>query len=322
MTQGGAEIALRQAQGIYNNRKNIMKLIEWVKTHKLSLLLIVIILFMLSKSFVGIGVDQFASRSMSSTSLNKSLLAAPEPAGVGGSEITVQDNFTPNVATNRKVIENSYMSLLVKDVTDVRKKIINFAQTNGGYMVNSEISNPQDAPQATVIVRIPSKNLETILDSFRKLAVKVVTESLQGTDVTDQFTDIEKNIALYEKSKAKFEDLLARAQEISDITNLTQQIINYQSQIDSLKGQSDYLAKSAELAKITIYLSTDEIALPYAPNETFRPSVIFKLAVRSLVSNLRSLATALIWIVVYGVVVVPLFFIVRFAYRKLFKKSV
>ena len=57
---------------------------------------------------------------------------------------------------------------------------------------------------------------------------------------------------------------------------------HYQSQIDSYKGQQDALKKNAQLAKLTIYLSTDEIALPYAPSETFRPQIIFKLAVRGI----------------------------------------
>lgn len=98
---------------------------------------------------------------------------------------------------------------------------------------------------------------------------------------------------------------MEQATQVSDITNITQQILNYQNQIDSLKGQQEALEKNAQLAKLTIYLSTDEIALPYAPSETFRPKVIFKLAVRSLISSLRKLATIAIWLFVYSVIWVP-----------------
>jgi hypothetical protein len=183
-------------------------------------------------------------------------------------------------------------------------------------MVISSVANPQDAPTGTVVVRIPSTQLNQALDYFHSLSIKVVSENLDGTDVTDQYVDTEARITTLEKTKAKYESILDSAHEISDITNLTQQILQIQSQIDSLKGQQDALTKNAQLAKITIYLSTDEIALPYAPSETFRPAVIFKLAVRSLISQLRAVATWFIWIAVYGVIWIPALILFVWAYRK------
>ena len=204
----------------------------------------------------------------------------------------------------------------------MRNKILGFTQTNGGYMVNANVNNPQDAPTAQVTIRIPSAKLNEALNFFHGLAIKVVSENLNGTDVTDQYVDIDKHIAILESTKVRYEQILQQAQEISDITNLTQQIIQTQNQIDSYKGQQDSLAKNAELAKVTIYLSTDEIALPYAPSETFRPEVIFKLAVRSLIANLRGLAAIAIWIIVYGVIWIPLLIVNVFVYRKFLRKPV
>jgi hypothetical protein len=195
---------------------------------------------------------------------------------------------------------------LVPDVTDTRHTIVPSAHSAGGYMVNSNTNNPEEAPTATVIVRVPSNKLEETLSSYRAMGVKVVNENLVGTDVTDQYVDIDARIEQLENTKAKLEEILDRATSISDITNLTQQILSYQSQIDSYKGQQDALQKNANLAKLTVYLSTDEIALPYTPSETFRPSVIFKLAVRSMVTSLRGLAEWAIWIGVYAVIWMPL----------------
>jgi hypothetical protein len=226
------------------------------------------------------------------------------------------DGYTPQDAVaDRMVVEDSNLSLLVKDVTDMRNRIINFARTTGGYMVSSNISNPQDAPTATVIIRIPSAKLEDALSFLRGQAVKVVSEHLSGQDVTDQYVDVEKRIALLEKTLSRFEAILNDSREISDITNLTRQIISIQSQIDSLKGQQEGLAKRAELSKITIHLSTDEIALPYAPSETWRPNVIFKMAVRALIGDLRSLAERGIWIAVYAVIWIPVLLVMIAAWK-------
>jgi len=184
-------------------------------------------------------------------------------------------------------------------------------------MVNSYFNNPGEAPSATVTVRVPATKLSDFLSFLRSHGVKVVSENLSGQDVTDQYVDIEKHIAILIKTNTKFEEILAKAVEVSDILNVNQQIINIQSQIDSYKGQQQYLDKSAQMSRVTIYLSTDEFSLPYAPSDTWRPEVIFKQAVRSLVTNLRQAGTALIWIAVYGVVLIPILIIARIIFRRL-----
>ena len=102
---------------------------------------------------------------------------------------------------------------------------------------------------------------------------------------------------------------------------MQRELINLQSQIDSIKGQQQYLEKTAELAKISLHLSTDEFSLPYAPTETFRPVVIFKQAVRSLVGTLRWVAKTAIWVGVYGFVIVPIGLVIYFVRNRLRKTS-
>jgi hypothetical protein len=296
-----------------------MNIVSWIKQNKFTTVLLLIaayFAFQFFTSTVGVSMNDLAmdSRSGSSTfgtssssfqSLGK--VGAPMAESTRTSGIVPPvDNYAPQPdVSNRLVVTDSYMSLLVSNVTEVRGKIVNYAETNGGYMVNSNVNNPQDAPTATVIVRVPSKKIDDALSFYRGLGIKVVNENLNGTDVTDQYVDIDTRIKQLETTKAKLEELLDKATLIADITNLTQQILSYQNQIDSYKGQQDALKKNADLAKLTIYLSTDEIALPYTPTETFRPGVIFKLAVRSLVTSLRGIATNLIWLGVYAVIWLP-----------------
>lgn len=295
-----------------------MRIVEWLKKHVAVTILIIFAvyyLFTLSQSFLGVNLRSFSIPENSSYKpIN---LSAPSgygstsTSGISNTSLYPPREYTPQTdAENRLVIQESNLSLLVKDVTDTKNKIVSYSQTIGGYMVNSSVSNPQDAPTASVVIRVPSIKLEETLNYLHSLSIKVVSENLVGKDVTDQYVDIDKRIATLENTKSRYETILAEAKQISDITNLTQQILSTQNQIDSLKGQQISLEKNAELAKITIYLSTDEIALPYAPSETFRPTVIFKLAVRSLVGTLRGLAKASIWIGVYSAIWLPVLIVV------------
>jgi len=286
-------------------------MLNWIKNNKLSFTLLIVLVyfvFQFSAGMFGKRSTAFQYNATDTTGVSESSMAALSQGSgkIGLPGIPSTRDFAPQTAvSNRIVIQESSLSLLVQDVNEVRNKILDFAGKNGGYMVSASTSNPQDAPTGVVVIRVPATKLQESLNYFHSLAIKVVSENLLGTDVTDQYVDIDQRITQIESTMARLESVLDQASEISDITNLTQQILYYQEQIDSYKGQQASLEKNAELAKLTLYLSTDEIALPYAPSETFRPQVIFKLAVRSLVSSLRDIAELTIWVGVYSVIWIP-----------------
>jgi len=291
---------------------------SWIKNHKLICVLAVVILYLLLKNssyrYSGTAQMDTLQNTSSAPLLEKSRAiegAALPQSGGGVSEV-------PPVADvkNRLVIKDTDLSLLVDKVVDVQKKIIQKTEELGGYMVSSNLQNPQDVASATVIVRVPAKQMETALTYYRSLSVKVISENLQGTDVTDQYTDLEAQLKTYQTTKDKFEMLLDKAVAVQDILDIQREIINVQYQIDAVKGQKDYIKKNAAMSKITVYLSTDELALPYAPTETWRPSVIFKQAARSVVGTLRSVGSLIIWLAVYAVLWVPILLIILFIRKR------
>ena len=278
-----------------------------------------IIIYLLAKNSIFLPRTYLNSSSNQGNSVSSLQKMAPLPYVGGGNlnDIMPPSESAPNAnIKNRLVITNSYLSLQVSKVAVVQKQVIKKAEELGGYMVNSSIENPSDVASATVTVRIPSKQLENALQYYRSLSIKVISENLQGDDVTDQYVDFAAQLKTYEKTKTIFEQMLDKAINVQDILQIQREIINVQASIDSIKGQQDYLEKNAEMAKITLYLSTDELALPYAPTDTWRPSVIFKQAVRSLVGTVRRIGSLAIWIGVYAIIWVPILLIVLYIRRK------
>lgn len=255
---------------------------------------------------------------ISSGTDNMSLSEAPVGTGGTGSLEKAVNSFFPQFSppqsdyaptsntTNRMVVQNSSLSLLVTDVAGTLQTIIQKTNELGGYMVNSYLTRPQDAPNATLTIRIPATNMDIALTYFRQTAIKVISENLEGEDVTDQYVDTDARLATLTKTKEKFESIMDQAVKVQDILEVQRELINLQSQIDALKGQQNYLEKNSQMAKITLYLSTDELALPYAPSESWRPQVIFKEAVRSLIGAFRKIGTTLIWLGVYAMIWIPI----------------
>lgn len=299
-----------------------MRLLSWIKANKLSSLLILAVLLLVLKKSSGITP---VSLSRMEASYDVASDMAVQQTGIRGGlgavgkmvPPIVSDEYAPAPdVKNRMVIKDSYLSLLVKNVRETVDQMNAYAVQQGGYMVSSTLDNPGESPSGNLILRIPQEKLETALNYFRGLSVKVVSENLTGRDVTDQYVDNEARLATLVKTQARLQELQDASREISDLLNIQQQLISLQSQIDAVKGQQQYLEQSAKMAKITIYLSSDEYALPYAPNDAWSASAIFKLAVRSLVTNLRSFAAFAIWAAVYAVIWIPVLIIAWYVYRR------
>jgi len=271
--------------------------IGWIKRNKLSFLLLLVVVYLVVKQSSGVRpLSQPAILSIGGAGEESvALKSAPSV-----SSLLPSRNYTPTTETDRLVVQESNLSLVVKNVRESSDKATDWAKSVGGYMVSSSLSQPEEAPYAYVVLRIPAKDLKPAIEYFRSLAIKVSSENLLGTDVTDEYIDIDSRLDTLNKTKAKFEEILSKATAVQDILTVQRELINLQDQIDSLKGRQQYLEKTAELAKISLHLSTDEFSLPYAPSQPFRPAAIFKQAVRSLVGTLRGGAKLLIWVGVYS----------------------
>lgn len=302
-----------------------MRLIDWIKKNKLATFLILVVCYLLFKSWTNPFPTPPPVPMFNSAIPADLKMAIPRSGGAGGNigfMPPVQENFAPQPdIKNRMVVQESNISLLVKDAKDTINKIIDYANNNSGYMVNSSLNTPGETTSGIVVIRIPTKSLKQTLEFLRGLSIKVVSENLYGNDVTDQYVDIKSRLDTLYKTKTKFEDMLDKSANVQDLLNVQREIINLQTQIDYLIGQQQYLEKTSESARITIYVSTDEIALPYTPDDSWRPDVIFKLAVRSVISNLRSIGSNVIWIAVYSVFWIPTLAIILIIKKRFFKSA-
>lgn len=303
-----------------------MRIVEWVKRNRLLSVLLLLVGYYIYKTYFGsfmmLGVRQNMGYSPDYAITESS--QAYGSAGMGGDAFLAEKSMMPSPAfyegvsdsANRLVIQNSNLSLLVEDVRQSGEKIIDFAKSKGGFMVDSSYNRPEESAFGTITVRVPTTELDSTLSFLRTLAVKVTNENIQGTDVTEQYVDIDERLATLTKTKVKFEQIMDSATEVQDIIQVQQQLIYIQEQIDSLVGQKDALEKNASLTRVTVYLSTDELALPYTPDEKFRPNVVFKLAVRGLLTTFQGIGENAIWIAVYSVIWIPVLAVLYFVTRK------
>lgn len=270
------------------------QLVGWLRANILVVLLLLVIVYLfLGRSGVSSLPSPMMERSAGfDTGLVQTSKMSYSPI-IGGAP-------APVTGVDRLVVRDTTLSLQVKSVQQSLGEIEKISVNAGGYLVDSSLNVPEGAASGTVTIRVPADKRVEVLTALKGLAVKTVSEYVQGTDVTDQYQNLDEQQRLLSITKSKFEQILQTAVRVQDILEVQRELTNLQAQIDSIKGQQKYLDQTAKLTKITIYLSTDEFALPYTPAQPWRPEVIFKQAVRSLVGSARAAGTAIIWIVVYS----------------------
>ncbi len=291
-------------------------MIQFIKKNWIWLAIILVLLFgknLLSSFSIGLS-DSLSIPTPSFTSLSSTNNV--NFASIGSKSSYSTNSVAPSESADRLIIQDTSLSLQVKDVSKTITEIEESAKSFGGFLINSNLSKPEGAASGSISVRIPESKRKEALTSFKNMAVKVVSESVVGTDVTDQYVDLEARLEVLAKTKIKYEEILQKAEKVTDLLAVQQQLISLQSQIDSLKGQQKYYEQSAKLSKVVIYLSTDELALPYAPTNEWRPTVIFKNAVRSLVGIFRLLGSLIIYLVVFIPVIIPAVLIIRYIKHK------
>ncbi len=301
----------------------MQKILFWANSHKLVVVLSAVILILLAKPF-----EMFSTVGVRQNMYNTGYDMALPVAGGGVSEMgavsskmaTAPMPFAQGVkvtsSTDRMIVTDTWLSLVTKNVKETLNNIEKTTKDMGGFMIDSSLSTPEGAASGNISIRVPKDKLKEVLETIHGFGLRVVDEHVTGQDITDQYSDLEAQLDILQKTKSKFETILSQATTVADMLNVQRELISLQSQIDSIKGQQQYMKSNADFSRITVYLSTDDFSLPYAPEQSWRPQVTFKLAVRGLVGTMRSIADKAIWIVVYAPIWIPFLLIVLFWYKK------
>ncbi len=235
----------------------------------------------------------------------------PTPPGGGGADESVE----------RLVIQTAQVSILVKDVRAAAKAVADFAIAAGGFVVESNLYKNDIAPRGTVVVRVPAAKFTSGLLEMKALG-EVQSENTNGTDVTEEYVDLNARLRNLQATEKQFLAILTKAEKITDILAVQQELSRVRGEIESFQGRIKYLKQSADLSSITVNLTTDPTFQPVVEPErpVWKPLATLKDAARSLVEAGKIIGTLLIWVVVFIPVWLVVALVLWLVYRFLFKR--
>lgn len=232
------------------------------------------------------------------------------------------------ILTQRKVIKNASLSLLVKEVEETAQSIKNIADSLEGFIASSQVYEVSEGVKSgTITIRVPADRFDKALIEVKKLAVKVEREDISASDVTEQFVDLEAQLRNLRAEEEQYLKIMDKATTVEDTLSVAQRLYDVRRRIEHIQGQLQYLAHQVDMSTITVHLISE------ADIEVFgirwRPLFVVKQAFRSMLEGLTryvdaiirfvfALPVILLWLITIGLVVIAGWKVLRWIRRKFF----
>lgn len=169
---------------------------------------------------------------------------------------------TVAAAADRKIIKNGELTLEVTSPNEAQRSVASIAESVGGFVVTSEtkLTENREPSKRTVevklIVRVPANQFDSAVSSIEKLSTNVIHRGISGSDVTEEFIDLEARIRTQKALEVQFIQIMKQADNISDALAVQRQIADVRTEIEKLEGRKRFLENRASLSTITVDLKS------------------------------------------------------------------
>ncbi len=216
---------------------------------------------------------------------------------------------------DQKIVKTGSLDMLVENVSEAVEEMGSLAVQRGGFVQSSNVSEGGNGVYyGEVVVRVPVEAFESAMADLRSLATLVRSESANGQDVTEHYTDLEARLRNAEAQEKTYLDILKQAKNVEDILSVQERLGSIREQIETLKGRIRYLANTTSFSTISLTVSEEPVVR--APTKEFRPVTIVKAAFQTLVVVGQQAVAGMIWLViVWGGILLPISFVTWLIYR-------
>jgi hypothetical protein len=241
--------------------------------------------------------------------------AAPAAAPAGGATALEQGNAAgapaaPVAQSNqpsfqRLVIKTADLQLQVASARDAETSLRALVSKLGGYVVKVETNGTDEQMASRVTFRVPAERFDEALSGVQGLAQKVLSRTVAGDDVTEEFVDLDARLKNLEATRDRLLTFLQKADQVEDALKVNESLSQIQGEIEQAKGRKQYLQQSAALSTITASLSPEPI-VPLIAEDSWQPLRVAREALSGLIAFGQSLASVVIVALVWAPVWLPL----------------
>jgi hypothetical protein len=234
--------------------------------------------------------------------------AAPQQSGNG------------QIPSTRLVIRNAELSMYVEDVRAAEAAVRAKATALGGFVVSAETSGDASYLTARVVIRVPAAAFDDALNGVQGLAERVLSRTVSGQDVTEEYVDLESRLRTLEATSARLMDLLARAETVEEALSVNMALTDVQGQVEQVKGRMQYLEQSAAMSTIAVSMQPVPVT-PLVDEDSWQPIRVAREALRDLLEFGEGLVNLAIVLLIWLPVWLPLVLAGRWGMRRLIRRA-
>jgi len=203
---------------------------------------------------------------------------------------------------NRQIIYNADLTIKTQDADGARQKVVKLAEGVGGFLADSTTHVGEAGERYVDIkVRVPASRFDEVLSAIRELG-KVEHESITSQDVTEEFIDLQARLRTLKQAEERLLDMLKQRGKLSELLEIERELATRREQIEKTQGRLRYLKDRVSFSTIQVSLYEKGPAV-VGPSGPYDILYHVRSAYRVLVSMLQGIVTALVYIVVDGVVI-------------------
>ncbi len=159
----------------------------------------------------------------------------------------------------RKIVYNATLRLIVEDLSKAEQELEKLIETNGGYLVNSQI---QGAPGVRRTgewkARVPAERFKAFQAAVGKLG-EPQSSTVDSQDVTGEFYDLKTRIKNREAREAAlrqmYEVWAKKAEKPADIQPIDKELDAVRQEIERARGRLEVLSELTAMATVTVSLT-------------------------------------------------------------------
>jgi hypothetical protein len=239
--------------------------------------------------------------------------AMPAVANSGGTSASgVASPLTPG---ERLIVRDASMTIEVVDVQKADQEIRALVDATGGYVMSSSASGSDANTVIYVSLKIPSDKLDSVITAVERIAHKILYRSMSGSDVTEEYVDLEARLASLEAARDRLLILLEKAANVEEAVQVNAALTDVQTQIEQITGRMRYLRQGAAMSSLNLELRPIPVTEVINPDR-WQPLEVARIALRDLIEFGQDIISFVIGLAIWTPVWLPLLLLGRYLWRR------
>jgi hypothetical protein len=147
--------------------------------------------------------------------------------------------------------------------------ITQLASDNNGFVVSADKTSSDKSISGVISIRIPSDQFESVMNSLRAMAVKMTSENISASDVSQEYTDLSAKLSNSETVLGQLTQIMQKADKIEDVLAVQKQLTDTQQNIEVTKGRMQYLEQTSAMSLITVNLQQSTLIVALSAGTSY-----------------------------------------------------